>query len=169
MAIYERTAGRISNYPVLKMDKSSRNTVNAFKKSKNGVLFAAGTFWEGVDCPGDVLSSVVIVNLPFPVPTPVLECRKKSYEQLGDFIDEVIFPEMIIKLRQGIGRLIRSENDTGLVAILDYRAGENGKYHGRIAAALAQYQQIHTIEQIERWFRGIKAEEYFDKGAKTWI
>jgi ATP-dependent DNA helicase DinG len=56
---------KVERCDLLKMDKSQKNIVEAFKNSGNGVLFAISPFWEGVDCPGDILSSLIIVNLPF--------------------------------------------------------------------------------------------------------
>ena len=78
--VYELVRHRIK-FPVLKMDKSEKNIVEAFKRSENGVLFATGSFWEGVDCPGDILSALIIVNLPFPTPTPIVEHKKKQYQE----------------------------------------------------------------------------------------
>ena len=91
-------------------------------KPPNAVLFAAGSCWEGVDFPGDMVSSLIIVRLPFPVPDPISEAEREQYPTLQDYIREVIIPDMQVKLRQGFGRAIRTETDTCVVSILDYRA-----------------------------------------------
>ncbi|WP_338433341.1 ATP-dependent DNA helicase [Clostridium tyrobutyricum] len=158
--VYEQSRYKI-RYPVMKMDKSEKNIVETFKNSKNGVLFATGSFWEGVDCPGDILSSLIIVNLPFPTPTPIFDYKKKQYEQLKEFIEYIIFPEMLIKLKQGMGRLIRCETDTGLISILDFRLSKKGKYRRRVLEALKDYRVTDSLYEVREFFREVKKEEYF--------
>lgn len=148
------------------MDKSERNIVDAYKRSRNGVLFATGSFWEGVDCPGDILSSLIIVNLPFPTPTPIYDHKKMEYEELKKFIDHIVFPEMLIKLKQGMGRLIRCETDTGVISILDYRVSLKGKYRKRVLQALKDYRVTDSLEDVRRFFRKVKKEEYFYNNIK---
>ncbi|WP_315675772.1 ATP-dependent DNA helicase [Clostridium sp. 19966] len=158
--IYENIQN-IIKYPTMKMNKSEKNIIERFKNSRNGVLFATGSFWEGVDCPGDILSSLIVVNLPFIVPTPIIDEKKKAYENLKEFIDEVIFPEMLIKLKQGIGRLVRCETDTGVISILDARINKDGKYRRRVLEALKDYKVTDSIDEVRRFFRKVKSEDYF--------
>lgn len=158
--VYELTKTKIK-YPLFKMDKSEKNIVDAYKRSKNGVLFATGSFWEGVDCPGDILSSLIIVNLPFPTPTPIYEHKKMQYEELKEFIKHIVFPEMLIKLKQGMGRLIRCETDTGVISILDYRVSLKGKYRKRVLQALNEYRITDSLDDVRRFFKKVKREEYF--------
>ncbi len=97
--------------------------VEAFKADLNSVIFGAESFWQGVDIPGEALSNVIIVRLPFSVPShPLLEARLEEIRRHGGnpFIDYQV-PEAVIKLKQGFGRLIRSRTDRGIVAILDPR------------------------------------------------
>ena len=159
--VYEQIKDTIS-YTTIKMEKTTNNIVSDFKKSRNGVLFATGAFWEGVDCPGDILSSVIIVNLPFPVPSPVMEHKKKAYNSIKVFIDELVFPQMIIKLKQGMGRLIRNETDTGIVSILDYRVSAQGKYRNRVLNALLQYPMTDSIDDVKKAMRRWKDTDYFN-------
>lgn len=97
--------------------------VEEFKKDRRHVLFGTDSFWSGVDVPGEALQNVIITRLPFAVPDhPVIEARLEAIEQRGgDAFAEYSLPEAILKLRQGVGRLIRSRADRGIVVILDPR------------------------------------------------
>ncbi|TCX53574.1 ATP-dependent DNA helicase [Dehalobacter sp. 14DCB1] len=158
--IYELIKDQIE-FPIIKMDKSVKNIVETFKKSGNGVLFATGSFWEGVDCPGDILSSLIIVNMPFPTPTPILDNKKEELADIKTFIDTIVFPEMIIKLKQGMGRLLRSETDTGVVAILDFRISTKGKYRRRVLRALSDYRATDSLDEVNRFLHQVKSADYF--------
>lgn len=97
--------------------------VEAFKADVDSVIFGADSFWQGVDVPGEALSNVIIVRLPFSVPShPLLEARLEDIRRRGGnpFVEYQV-PEAVIKLKQGFGRLIRSKDDRGIVAILDPR------------------------------------------------
>lgn len=97
--------------------------VNMYKMSPRPVLFGTDSFWEGVDVKGDKLSSVIIVKLPFKVPSdPVVEAIIENINnEGGNAFLEYQIPESIIKFKQGIGRLIRSKEDRGIITILDTR------------------------------------------------
>ncbi len=94
-----------------------------FKTTPRSVLFGTDSFWSGVDVPGEALSNVIITRLPFAVPDhPLVEAKLELIEQRGgDAFTEYSLPEAILKLRQGVGRLIRTKNDRGIVVILDNR------------------------------------------------
>ena len=113
-------------YPLFCMGKGRLETIDSFRKSGNGVLLASDSAGEGIDLPGDILSSLVVVRLPFPTPDPVSEYERTLHDDFYSYLSERIVPDMLIKLRQWIGRGIRRETDTCVFSILDSRAA--GRY-----------------------------------------
>lgn len=148
-------------FPMVEVWRHAQEEIKHFKELENAVLFAAGSCWEGVDFPGDMVSSLIIVRLPFAVPDPVREAEKEQYESLREYIKAVIVPDMQKKLRQGFGRAIRTETDTCVVSILDQRAAEGGKYHGDVLQALPECQMAESLEEVETFIRNRKNVEYY--------
>ncbi|MDB6029049.1 MAG: dinG [Verrucomicrobiales bacterium] len=94
-----------------------------FKEDVDSVLFGTDSFWQGVDVPGEALSNVIITRLPFAVPDhPLIEAKIENIEARGgNSFGEFSLPEAILKFRQGVGRLIRTKSDNGIVVVLDNR------------------------------------------------
>jgi Rad3-related DNA helicase len=101
------------------LDGSRRSLVQRFREYPRTVLLGTSSFWEGVDIVGDALSVLVITKLPFAVPTdPIFSARAELFD---DAFTNYAVPQAILKFKQGFGRLIRSRDDRGVVAILDRR------------------------------------------------
>lgn len=162
--VYNQVADRLDQYPLIRMSRSNKLAINQFKESGNGVLFASGSMWEGIDCAGDILSSVIIVRLPFPPRSQMMEFKKEQFGNVVNFVGNYATPQMLIKLKQGAGRLIRTETDTGIVSILDGRASRTGAYHDRIKKAFEQYPLIHTVQEVRSFMYDVKADEYMEGG-----
>ncbi len=112
-------------------DLSRHAMLDRFKQTKKAILFGLASFWMGVDVRGEALSNVIIPRLPFAVPDePVTKARMDRIEERGgDAFKEYSLPEAILKFRQGVGRLIRSSTDEGIVVILDPRFST--KWYGK--------------------------------------
>ena len=158
--VYDALGGRLT-FPVFQAGRGQNRSIQQFRQSGNGVLFAAGSCWEGIDFPGDIVSLLIIVKLPFPIPDPVSDYERQQYPNLRDYINAEVIPEMQKKLRQGFGRAIRTEQDSCVVAILDERAGIGGKYHDAALAALPTCPTTEKIEDVQQFIREQKRPDYF--------
>ncbi len=125
-------------------DDDNSKLLDAFKKENESVLFATDSFWQGVDIPGESLSQVIIVKLPFTVPNdPVFVARAEAIEKRGgSSFMELSVPEAVIKFRQGIGRLIRRSDDKGVVVVLDRRIYEK-KYGFSFIASMPDCKKLY--------------------------
>lgn len=122
-ALYELVSARVRFPCFIQGSMSKEGLLDRFKETPGAVLFATSGFWQGVDVRGEQLSCVIIDKLPFAVPTdPVVAARTKFIDDNGgkSFFDYSV-PQAVITLKQGIGRLIRSKTDRGVIAILDSR------------------------------------------------
>ena len=159
-SVYRVLRGK-TNVPILRVWKDSQRVIREFKDQKNAVLFAAGSCWEGVDFPGDMVSSLILVRLPFPVPDPMREAERENYDSLKEYIYQIVVPDMQLKLRQGFGRAIRTETDTCVVSILDGRAAPGGRYHQAVLEALPECRMTEQIADVEQFIRERKGIEYY--------
>ncbi|MGB8266040.1 MAG: ATP-dependent DNA helicase [Candidatus Velthaea sp.] len=121
-----------------------------FRATRNSVLFATGTFWEGIDVVGDALSCVIIDRLPFPSPSdPLVAARLAALEARGKAgFESYMIPSAVVRLKQGFGRLIRSKSDRGLIALLDGRA-IGMRYGATIVDALPPATRIDDLAQLD--------------------
>ena len=159
-AVYDRVKDDLKAYLLIKMSRSNKTAITQFKESGNGVLFASGSMWEGVDCAGDILSSVILVRLPFPLRSQSMEYKRSKCASTHAFIQSYAVPQMIIKLRQGAGRLIRTEIDTGILGILDARAAQGGAYRDRVLKALSKYPLVSSIGEATFFIDSVKDDPY---------
>jgi len=127
-ALYRLVSSRV-NFPCFVQGSMSKaGLLEKFRETPNAVLFATASFWQGVDVQGAQLSCVIIDKLPFAVPTdPIVAARSRFIDENGgkSFFDYSV-PQAVISLKQGIGRLIRSSSDKGVIAILDPRLRTKG-------------------------------------------
>ncbi len=101
------------------LDGTRRQLLQQFREDPRAILLGTSSFWEGIDVPGDALSCVVIVRLPFRVPTDPQQLARSAV--LADPFAELVLPEAVLRLKQGFGRLIRRQTDRGAVVLLDHR------------------------------------------------
>ena len=141
-------------WPVLCQGERPKFSLLAeFRERGDAVLVATMGFWEGVDVPGRALRLVVIDKLPFAVPSdPVVAARHRAIEEEGrSSFTELSVPEAAISLKQGFGRLIRTGDDAGVVAILDKRLRTKG-YGKTMRASLPPASPLFDLEQVRAFF-----------------
>lgn len=151
--VYERLADKLA-YPMLMQgEKGKRELLEEFRTTAGAVLFATSSFWEGVDVEGEALSLVIMDKLPFANPSdPLMRARFDLVEARGGSpFGEISLPEAAIALRQGFGRLIRSAEDRGVVAVLDSRIAH--KSYGRyFLRSLPEAPVVWTAPGVKRWW-----------------
>jgi ATP-dependent DNA helicase DinG len=142
------------DYPVLVQGSSSRHALlEQFREETHSILLAVASFWEGVDIPGESLSCVIIDKLPFEVPSdPVIQARIEAIASTGGnpFFDFQI-PRAILTLRQGVGRLMRTSTDWGLIAIMDVRLFSKG-YGRKFLASLPPSPIVRARDAVKKFF-----------------
>src|SRR5439155_12210047 len=151
--VYDTLKGRLPFPVFLQGEKSKNGLLEDFRNTPNAVLFATSSFWQGVDVQGEKLSCVVIDKLPFSVPSdPVVSARIRYInESGGNAFYEYQIPEAIIQLKQGLGRLIRSRTDRGILALLDKRILT--KSYGRtFLESLPPAPLTHNPEELRNFF-----------------
>jgi ATP-dependent DNA helicase DinG len=142
------------DYPLLVQGDAPKNELLArFQQAGNAVLLGSQSFWEGVDMPGEVLSLVIIDKLPFQPPDdPVVAARIAQAEKNGGkpFMD-IQLPHAAISLKQGAGRLIRTETDRGVLMICDTRLADK-PYGKLLLSALPAMTRTRKLEVVARFF-----------------
>lgn len=141
-------------YPVLVQGQApSATLLERFRALGDAVLIATGSYWQGVDVPGDALRMVIMDKLPFDVPTdPLVQSRCERVEQAGDnpFMKYLV-PSAALTLKQGFGRLIRSQRDRGIVAILDSRLSKKG-YGKVLLRSLPPATRCATLAEVRSFW-----------------
>lgn len=155
---FDSLSGRLS-YPLLLQGEAPRRILlKRFARETDSVLFAVASFWEGVDVPGESLSLVIIDKLPFEVPTdPVIMARLSRIKALGGnpFTDYQV-PRAILTLRQGVGRLMRTADDRGVMAILDTRLFTKG-YGRQFRRSLPPSPVCRDLAEVAAFFDNQRA------------
>lgn len=142
------------DFPVLMQgDGSNSGILTRFRKTPHSVLFATASFWQGVDVRGDSLSCVIIDKLPFAVPSdPVVAARQRFIDQQGrSSFGEYSIPSAVIALKQGVGRLIRSATDRGVLSILDPRLVTKS-YGQHFIRSLPPCRVTRNIDEVHDFF-----------------
>lgn len=154
-ALYELVSLRV-DYPCFVQGSMSKTgLIDRFKGTRNSVLFATSSFWQGVDVRGDQLSCVIIDKLPFAVPTdPIVAARTKFIDEQGGMsFFEYSVPNAVITLKQGVGRLIRSASDKGVIALLDSRIRTKG-YGKDFLNSLPRMRITTELKDVNSVFNG---------------
>ncbi len=153
-AVHELVRSHL-RYPMLIQGSMPRTELlDRFRRTPHAVLFGTSSFWQGVDVQGPQLSAVVIDRLPFAVPTdPVTAARiRQINEEGGNAFGDYQVPQAVLTLKQGFGRLIRSQQDRGVLAILDHRMVR--KSYGRVFfESLPPYRQTNRLEDVKAFMR----------------
>jgi len=154
-AVAEQVAGRLA-FPILIQGEAPKHVLlETFRSTPGAVLFATASFWQGVDVVGEQLSCVIIDKLPFASPTdPVVSARiDRLRNRGGNPFGEYQVPVAVLMLKQGLGRLIRSGSDRGILAVLDSRLVEKG-YGKRFLESLPPARMVHDISAVEQFLVG---------------
>ena len=149
-------------------DGSRTSIADLFRNEKDSVLFGTESFWEGVDVPGDALETLIIVKLPFAVPTePLVVAQSELLRQQGkDPFLYMSVPETAIKFRQGFGRLIRGKKDRGAVIILDTRVVTERFGRAFLKSLPTEHKAFKTLDNmvaaLDEWFGSTDAVQRED-------
>jgi ATP-dependent DNA helicase DinG len=144
------------------IDGSRTIITDKFREDFSSILLGTQSFWEGVDLPGRTLECLILTRLPFAVPTePIEEARIELIQKRGlDAFQEYSLPSAVIRLRQGIGRLIRSKTDKGIILILDKRIivrnyGKSFLDSLPVKSYHCYSQEDSLLIDIENWFEAL--------------
>ena len=152
--VYERVRPKV-RYPLLIQGSMPRTQLlDSFRATPHAVLFGTSSFWQGVDVQGEQLSAVMIDRLPFAVPSdPVTAARiRQINDEGGNAFTDYQVPQAVITLKQGFGRLIRSETDRGILVMLDQRLMRM-PYGKTFLESLPPYHQTNRLEDVKAFMR----------------
>lgn len=158
-AIHGALAGRVAGPLLVQGEAPKHVLLERFRASGEAVLVATMSFWEGVDVPGHALRLVVIDKIPFAVPTePVVAARSARIEaEGGNAFTQYSVPSAAITLKQGFGRLIRTREDSGIVALLDRRAVRRG-YGRALLSSLPPARRLSSLEDVRTFWHGLDTD-----------
>jgi ATP-dependent DNA helicase DinG len=155
MAAYEMVSQDLP-WPCLVQSRGAGKSrlLEEFKVTPHAVLFATSSFWQGIDVKGEALSAVIIDKLPFQVPSdPLVSARMARVEREGgSAFSDYQLPHAILRLKQGLGRLIRSKSDRGVLAILDNRLSTKG-YGKLFMASLPDYKVTDDVNDLVEFMK----------------
>jgi len=152
--VYDRLQHLSSKLSLLRQGEIPTGQMIRRFKETPAVIFGTNSFWQGVDIPGDALKSVIITKLPFDVPSePLTEARIEDLRRRSiDPFSHYQIPRAIIQMRQGFGRLIRKQSDTGVVSILDSRMIHRG-YGKQFLDSLPSCKVVEDLNQVKEFFK----------------
>ena len=129
-----------------------------FRSNVNSVLLGTGAYWEGISIEGKSLSNLIVFRLPFPVPDPIIDYKTSVAD---DPVMDVLVPEMITKLKQGIGRLIRNYTDTGIVSIIDPRLSKERStpYREITFDSLPIKNITNSLSELTKFYHHLQSKE----------
>jgi ATP-dependent DNA helicase DinG len=159
-ALHRALEPRLIGRPLLVQGQAPKAAlIERFRVEGNAVLVATLSFWQGVDVPGAALRLVVLEKAPFPVPSdPIVQARSHALERAGESpFTRLHLPLAQLTLKQGFGRLIRSETDYGVVALLDGRVHRRG-YGRRLLEGLPPARRVTELEQVNAFWAELRSQ-----------
>lgn len=138
---------------------SQESVLQEFEEDTDAVLLGTGAYWEGISIEGKSLSNLIIFRLPFPVPDPIIEYKTSVSD---DPLMKVLVPEMVMKLKQGVGRLIRNFTDTGIISIIDPRLANTSSnpYRSIVWKALPIHNRTDNIQKPRAFYENLPKETH---------
>lgn len=153
-------------------ERSRTRLIELFRDADRAVLLGTATFWQGVDFPGRELEMLVVTRLPFPVPTdPRVEAISQELEQEGrSSFQDYVLPEAVLRMRQGVGRLIRRSDDRGVCVVLDPRL-MRARYGAMFCSALPSAplpvdSPAELLRRVREWFHGSRFPDSHESEAQ---
>ena len=148
-------------YPLFRLERGGVQAIDRFKRSGNGILLASGALWEGIDIPGDTLSMLIIVKMPFAVPDPIGDYERSLCGDMQIYKTKCVVPDALVKNKQGFGRAHRNETDTAAVAFLDSRVRKGAPYHRCLLDSLPVCRVTSSIGVVRNFYIEKKPPSYF--------